>query len=415
MRPVAAIAVATLLAACANAAPPDAADVDAREFVAWDSAGVVMAENRADTAALPRLRLGAPLLRLGVVEGPRELQFTSVVGAALLDDGTLVVADNEAMQLRWFAADGTHLRSAGRRGDGPGEFRQIFSLARIGPDSVVVWDTALRRATVFDRNGHVARTVRLEAPTGGPAASYSLRPVHPADSGWISVAHGFVPPPLHIAGPLIRRSPILVLRHNGAGAVVDTIARGDADELLVPAERLLPNQYGNARFMTPHGALRTYVAPGAGRVHVARSDAFRIESFAGDGRLLRVVTFPRQEYEYTAAEFEERRSRSIGSAPTEERARSVAEMMNPRFRPARRPTLTDLRVDADGRLWVREWGVAGDEPARWLVLDADGRADAVAEIPRGIELLYLAADAAVVTTRDELGVPFVTVHGWTRR
>jgi hypothetical protein len=128
---LAALAALPLLAACggeAGAAAP----------VVRDSAGVRIVEN-----ARPAWGEGEgwrsspePLVDVGLAEGDAAYQFGRVAGALRLDDGRIVVADGQANELRWFDAAGRHLKTAGRKGGGPGEFDGLHALLRLPGDSV---------------------------------------------------------------------------------------------------------------------------------------------------------------------------------------------------------------------------------------------------------------------------------------
>jgi hypothetical protein len=404
--------------ACADG-PPAAAGSGETPPTRRDSAGVIIVVNRADTADLPRWRPDAESLRLGVVHGAPELEFGALVGAARLSDGTLVVADNQAAELRFFTADGEYVRTLGRGGDGPGEFRRIHSLARLVSDSLVVWDTALRRATVISPSGQLARTAHLLPPppvtqdgmTGPPAGLWPVAPV--AGGGWLSVAHPAMAPPGWLSGPVVQRGEVVSLLHDSDGIVVDTLARAGYETLLAPADRLVANQIGNAEALSLHAGLTSHIALGANALYVASSDSFRIRVIGVDGELRRLILYPSLEREYRDAEFRERRRQALATAPAE-RKRSLEATWDPRLKPPLRPSLADLRVDPSGHIWVREWGTPSDAPARWLVLDPDGQAIAVAETPPATRIADLAVDAVVLLHRDELDVQFVAVHRWVK-
>lgn len=110
-----------------------------------------------------------PLLTMGVSDGDPRLMFNLVHSARRQADGTLLVADGGSREVRWFAADGTPLRVAGRRGEGPGEFRGPLSLLPWAGDTVAVLDHDQRRLTLFGGSGEVVRT-----HTDSPADSVAL-------------------------------------------------------------------------------------------------------------------------------------------------------------------------------------------------------------------------------------------------
>lgn len=99
-----------------------------------------------------------PILSIGVADGGPEYELANVTGALRLDDGTVVVASAISGEIRFYDAAGVHLRSVGRRGGGPGEYRNASIVSRYGADSLLVWDTMLRRGTLLGREGTLGRT-----------------------------------------------------------------------------------------------------------------------------------------------------------------------------------------------------------------------------------------------------------------
>ncbi|MEN8143922.1 MAG: 6-bladed beta-propeller, partial [Gemmatimonadota bacterium] len=65
----------------------------------------------------------APVLDIGTLDGPDENQLFRVLMARRSTDGRIYVANTGTHEIRVFDSGGEHLRSFGREGDGPGEFR----------------------------------------------------------------------------------------------------------------------------------------------------------------------------------------------------------------------------------------------------------------------------------------------------
>jgi len=78
--------------------------------------------------------------------------------------GRFVISEDQSRELRFFSRTGEHERTVGRPGSGPGEFQIIHDLGLFGGDSLFVWDSRLRRATVLSPEGDVARLVSLAPP-----------------------------------------------------------------------------------------------------------------------------------------------------------------------------------------------------------------------------------------------------------
>lgn len=107
-----------------------------------------------------------PVASIGVVEGDPMYQLFRANSAVRLDDGRIVVANTGTGELRFFDPAGRFLFKAGRRGGGPGEFRLLWRVYRHGSDSLLAYDQAGGRITVFDANGDFVRTTRLEPSAG---------------------------------------------------------------------------------------------------------------------------------------------------------------------------------------------------------------------------------------------------------
>lgn len=115
---IAALVCLPWLAACGAGAdaPPG--------VVKRDSSGVRIVETRT-----PQWIDGAgwhvssePTVPIGVVDGPPEYQFHDIADVLRLPDGRIVVVNEGSAELRFYASDGSHLRSVGGQGGGPGSF-----------------------------------------------------------------------------------------------------------------------------------------------------------------------------------------------------------------------------------------------------------------------------------------------------
>jgi hypothetical protein len=90
--------------------------------------------------------------------------FDSATAIVVLSAGTLVIADPRARQV-YIVNPATGVRQViGRQGDGPGEYRAPVSVHRLRGDTIAIYDVALRRFALFDRNGRAAGS--LSPPRG---------------------------------------------------------------------------------------------------------------------------------------------------------------------------------------------------------------------------------------------------------
>lgn len=95
---------------------------------------------------------------IGSLDGSPEETFGLITQLATGPDDELYVVDGLGRTVRVFDREGGYLRSLGREGSGPGEFRAPnFVIA--GPDGTVsVRDLELERLVVFDRRGDPVAT-----------------------------------------------------------------------------------------------------------------------------------------------------------------------------------------------------------------------------------------------------------------
>ena len=138
-------------------------------YTVRDSAGVeIVANLRPAWGEGEGWQVGSePLLRIGVVEGEEAYQFSGLTGMVRMADGTMVVADFGAQDVRFFGPDGTVRTLFGGPGGGPGEFTGLAALG-LSPEGLVwAYDFSLRRITWLDGTGSMVHLTSMdpEPPT----------------------------------------------------------------------------------------------------------------------------------------------------------------------------------------------------------------------------------------------------------
>lgn len=144
-----------------------------RAMIRWAACGLMPVTTlAAQTAAEsddpggPELTLSdEPLVRIGVLDGPMEYMFGEVTGAIRLEDGNVVVADEQSYEVRMFDDGGRHVWTSGRAGEEPGEYRGLRLLRGCSGAAITVFDWSLDRITEIDSEGMVTDTRELN-PVG---------------------------------------------------------------------------------------------------------------------------------------------------------------------------------------------------------------------------------------------------------
>lgn len=139
-----------------------------------------------DRATCSRCRIIIePLALLGVAEGAAELPGEPI-GYSADRLGRIYLTFVRALPMV-FALDGHHVRTLGRLGSGPGEYRQATQIIPAAGDSVLIYDAGNRRLTVLDPSLNLARTVSLQESLH--AALY-LRDGRLVINGWFGTPAG---------------------------------------------------------------------------------------------------------------------------------------------------------------------------------------------------------------------------------
>lgn len=375
--------------------------------VARDSAGV-----RVVTSVRPAWEEGRgwavnaePDVAVGMVDGPAAYQFSRVRGAVRLSTGTLVVADGDARELRYFDAEGRHLRTVGRGGGGPGEFQSLEGLAPYRGDSVVAWDATLRRLSVFGPDGVLGRAAAVHDPGGVTAM---LRGV--LNDGSVVLEPTETLAEFARARSGERRDSVAYVRFTAGGERARVLARRADREQVTRREGARisrrPVLFGRD----------SYAAAGGGRVYVGENDAFRVDVLDAEGRMVASVRRAAALAPVDGQALARARAAEAESRGATRGRLAAAGIPNPGLAegelPVREtvPAYDRLLVDADGALWVRDFLAAPDDPQRWSVFSPDGAWLGTVDTPAGLEILQVGATWVLGRGRDELDVESVRLH-----
>jgi hypothetical protein len=346
-----------------------------------------------------------PLLSVGLIDGDDPYLFSRVGDVYLREDGSLVVVENDAEEVRIFDAAGAFVRRFGGAGDGPGEF-QATSQSRLIGDTIEIWDAITDRITAYTLSGQFIRTEHLEVP-GESRRVAGLFP----DGGFLVETGGVtgrVPDgKVEVIQAQTRWGPERP-DHLDTLALTATGMYSNAGVMMT-----LPFNASGAEALTEDAF---YLAPG-GRLEYRR--------YGLDGSLRRIVRGGEEPLPVDAASraayldqqrrnFEQLRSAEI-SANTDilERALSVlsdaptAESF---------PMVDQIVVDDGRRIWIRRYvsEYSDQDNQTWLVFDTSDAPAGSLTLPRNLTVKAVYGDRIVGVWRDELGVQTVRVYGIDR-
>lgn len=333
-----AIAVGTLLVTTAGAA--DAQDRGGQRVrVDTLEGGRIVVSNPDSPQAGPE---GVPtlveVLRIGSLDDTCDA-FGRVMSLAVDGDGRIYVADSQASDIRVFSPEGECVRTFGRSGEGPGEFRLLAGIAWQPPGFLWTIDSVAERLTVFDSLGTVLATHPLRL---GPAAA------HPWPM-WVDRGGS-----LHFWVPGFDR----IVRY-GAGPGLESLESVPEPESFPTREAYTEQAaVGGSRISVqrgiPHSPSILWTMNPSGNMWQANSSAFAIHETTYGGDTLRTVRLDRE-----APRLEGRERDSIADAL------GIAA----RRLPERKRALERIRTGPDGWVWIEtEKGAT----RAWEVFDERG-------------------------------------------
>jgi hypothetical protein len=338
-------------------------------------------------------------LTVGVARGDSTRELDRVVTPFLLPDGRLVVPVAGSSTIRLFAPDGELLRSLGRPGEGPGEFRSLEAAWPRG-DTIEAFDDELGRITRFPPEGPPL-VVRLHASPSDQAVVPGALP-----DGW--ALYG-----VEEAGTG-RRDRVVVRRFARDGSAAGVIARVEG------MARRLTSLGGGPDPLSP----RTAFAAHGGRVYVAETLTPAIHVLGPSGRLEREIRWRPTGTLSPDVAFREAVDAAVDAAGPDRAAgtRERLESFPVRYRV---PAFWDFRVDEEGFIWVQPFDpaehsmvlpVAGGagRGSGWLILSPVGSSVGTVKMPDRFEPSWITRDQVVGIHRDDLGVELVQVRALKR-
>ncbi|MGD8278269.1 MAG: hypothetical protein PVH00_09600 [Gemmatimonadota bacterium] len=365
-------------------------------------------------------------LRLGVVDGPPELQLHQIGGIAVRPNGDIVVLDNGSSEVRLFSADGRFLRRFGGRGEGPGEFKPPAWMSA-GAEHVVVMDQNAR-ATFFRMDGTVDHTLPLYGP-GRP----SLNVIAQGRDGWLATVRE--------PGASSAKLDPGELREDSTSIHVIDVEDGTVGPLVLRyAARRRVGAPGGAP--SEGSAIRPLFSSdpvlgvdGRGRLFVTDGNAYRITVHAPDGAATREIApahTPRpveNAYIDRYAELVRGMFAAGDFWNPELQMKSTIDDRVASPHPESLPATGDLRVAGSGALWVERVDLMEDPgawefrrtfprmnadrggsrpPATvWDVFDASGGLRGSVSLPERFQAYAATDDAIIGVLQDTMDVEYV--------
>ncbi|MEP6833474.1 MAG: hypothetical protein ABJB74_08770 [Gemmatimonas sp.] len=339
-----------------------------------------------------------PTLTIGD-EASEKTQFLNVRATMRASDGSVTVLNWGTRELRQFNATGAFIKSYGREGAGPGEFRNMTPSARYA-DTLFISDSQLNRLTRFViGKGFVGSSVLQ--PTVGPVTIIErLRNgdmfVH--ETRYTSMEHpnGIFQDSLRLGVMTISPSPTVRWIGNFNGWSHLAVNPKNAER----AQSVGIYQFAGNLMMAASG----------NEMIVGRTDSPELSVFAANGTLIRKFRLAIEQRSFNEANFARAKVDDVAKMKTPASVEAVTERYNLKYRPKYEPLYAQLLTAMDGTLWVQRFRYSDKDPTEYLVVDPNGKALANITVPPGVALQEIGANYILGVSKDDDGVESVVMY-----
>jgi hypothetical protein len=391
-----AVLVAVVGAACGRAPGTDGT-------LARDSAGTVIVENGALGPEAVWQVGDTPVLDIGSLDGAAEYQLFRVSSALRLRDGRIAVANAGTSEIRLYDSAGRFIRSFGRAGEGPGEFRGMSAAWAVAGESLYVADRRLNRIEVFDTAGRFVRS----APFHAEAAGAVLQAYGVFNDGTLLVATSAVFGPTPVE-PGVARDSSVYFRFSRQGELLDTLGTYPDFERFIKVQ---DNGFTVTGAPFARQGLRAVCGDG---FYYGSSDRFEIRYYGADGSLRRLIRRAHRNLSVTPEDIDRYRAQRLDGQRSDSDRRAVERLLADLPFPATMPAYASIRCDDEGNLWVQEYRRPGDDEIRWSVFDPEGRLRGWVRTPDKLAVTHIATDFVLGVWRDDVDVEHVRLYALHR-
>jgi hypothetical protein len=361
-----------------------------------DSAGVLIVESSSavwDTDAGWRLS-AEPTLQIGSADGDPAMQLHRVRTVRRSVGGDVYVLNSGTHEVRVYSSTGQHLRTIGREGGGPGEFRVPLNLWHVA-DTLLVVD--LDRASFFDAAGNFVRTASFgtTAPRHLFEDGRFLRVGFAAGQNTFELGHA--------------RPRMAIIRSSLDGEVADTVAEVSGSESF----RISPDGRGIASYPAPFGLQRMVTVHG-NSILTGDGSTFEVRQLDADGRLVRIMRRPGAPAAIDASSIRAFEQAMLETTVSDLQRERWNQLFGEWSYPDSQPVYDHLLVSTAGDVWVRHFAIGQQPTGRWSVFDPAGRWLGEVSTPGDLVVMELGEDHVLGLWTDDYGVEYVRVYAIDR-
>ena len=339
----------------------------------------------------------------------------------MLGPTRIVLADGTAASIHFVDIHSGAVETVGRRGDGPGEFRQLRAVGRAS-NGIFADDPVQARVTLFNNTGELTDVVTYD-PTSFRGKVIIPRPIGTFADGAIIFRDS---DPLFSErpdGPYRERIEYLALLPDGSRtSIAEAPGREMVRRNLGPAAFAAyekPFWYSSLETVLDQLVVVADTETGNVVAHDRTGEAVMEFGF-GAGVLVSEDADERWREERIARSKEAGRRNLPADAPPGASAllsglRGMGADEEDFYRSAEgnatAPALSRILVDGDGRVWARRYSLPGAETAIWQRWrPGEPELDGMLRLPAAYRFLGASGDRVLLRAADDLGVQRAVVY-----
>ena len=277
-------------------------------------------------------------LSIGVADGAEEYMLGDVADIALGRDGSIYVLDRQVPAIRQYDNQGKYIRTIGRGGSGPGEYRSASGLATMRDGRLLLWDTGNWRINIYSAEGSALGQWSTPSGSAGSSTAQFSRALLVDTAGVVITRKT-------IFSRDFNNRPTVWVRFRPDGSLIDTIQPPPAPRESPSLSATRANSSMSAPL--PFSPRRVVVMSPLGYIVAGLPDRYAFELHQPGGAIVSVRREIKPEPVSRAERTEARRD-------IEERMRGTEPnwSWNGPDIPDTKPLYSDIHVGLDGRIWI---------------------------------------------------------------
>ncbi len=343
---------------------------------------------------LPARTLGSLVVDLAYSQDSADASFFRVGAVLRLPSGQLIIADGANQRLKVFGPSGAFLRILSGSDGLPVQVGAVTAIWPVGRNQIAVLDQRKQRVTTVLLEGGMPRSTDLVEP------GLRARPVGRLDAGQVLVRNLI----FNVPKTGFDQAHVAVTRFREDGVLLDTVGiwpTARMGRLGEPPVQLVSGPMFEPRLVTAAGANRLLLSD-------CRLAEYRV--IDPDKGLVQIVRWPGGDLGVTEDDVRMYRDRRLAglAGGQQDRTRLILDDMPIN---TAMPACDLLKLDGEGRVWIRSYVRPADVQQQWLVFDPAGRPLFSVELPVASRIMDPGASHVTVRETDTLNVQRIRVYG----